>query len=250
MIADNASDAGASAEPRGAWRRDVVASLRRRMAPRVLTTGDLAGLVTQSRGSADRVAVARTAAALLAYGHVKRVWKGLYVNALAVPPVSSEEVAARLRDGAVVSLQSVLGDRVANNPSVVTTAVVPIRRSSAVPSVGELQTGVGVFRFHGIAEDVFFAGAADDRIDRTRGRYVRATAERAFCDYLYLSQTRRRALPPPPLDMDLFELRMPIVRRLAKLMGIQTALDAWLARKRDHDNSESATDQSNRALGF
>src|SRR3546814_15967349 len=57
----------------------------------------------------------------------KRVWKGLYLNNLAIPPVSPEEVAAALKPGAIVSLQSVLGDLVANNPSSVVTAIVPHR---------------------------------------------------------------------------------------------------------------------------
>lgn len=238
------------ARPRGAWRRDVVAALRRRLAPRILTTRELAELVSEARGSAEPLVVRRAAAALRAEGHIKHVWKGLYVNALAGPPVSAEEVAARLRPSAVVSLQSVLGDRVANNPSSVVTAVVPIRPSAPIPSVGEIRTGVGMFRFHGMAERVLTAGTPEDRLDGARARYARATPERAFCDYLYLSQTRRRALPPPPLDLDLSELRMSVVRRLADKMGILPALEVWLQRKREHDASESVADQSSRALGL
>jgi hypothetical protein len=206
--------------------------------------------VRKTRGSESQLVVQRTVAALIADGHLKRVWKGLYVNALAIPPVSEEEVAARLRPDAVVSLQSVLGDRVANNPSNVITAVVPIWSSNAPPSVGEIKTGIGIFRFHGMANEIFSAGSDKDRIDAARGRYARATAERAFCDYLYLAQTRRRALPPPPLDIDLSELRMPVVRRIAKAMGVQMTLEKWLARKYEHDNSGSVADQSNMDLGF
>lgn len=234
----------------GRWRRDVVEALRGRTAPRVMTNRELETIVVDARGSADRLVVARTAAALLADGHLRRVWKGLYVNLLAVPPVSPEEVAAKLRPGAVVSLQTVLGDRVANNPSAVITAIVPIRRDGALPSVGEIKTGFGVFRFHGMAEYVLEAGALEDRIDRSRPRYARATAERAFCDYLYFAQARRRSLPPPPLDLDLDELRMPVVRRLARAMGILPALDTWLSRKRAHDAAESVVGQASPALGF
>src|SRR3546814_2677977 len=93
----------------------------------------------------------------------KRVWKGLYLNNLAIPPVSPEEVAAALKPGAIVSLQSVLGDLVANNPSSVVTAIVPHRKEQPIPSVGEMKTGIGVFRFHAMSEAVFEAGRAGDR---------------------------------------------------------------------------------------
>jgi len=232
------------------WRRRVLGALRGRMAPRVLRTRDLAAITSLIRGEANELAVARMIATLCGDGHLRRVWKGLYVNMLAVPPVIPEEVAASLRRDAVVSLQSVLGDRVANNPSTVVTAVVPIRRNAPIPSVGEVKTDFGVFRFHAMAEDIFTAGALEDRLDQTRPRYARATAERAFCDYLYFSQTRRRSLPPPPMDIDISELRMPVVRRLAKCMGVSNTLEIWCKRKIEHDSEASIISQASADLGF
>lgn len=232
------------------WRKTVISALRGRAAPRVLTTRDLASIVAGARGPADAQVVARTATTLIEEGHLRRVWKGLYLNDLAIPPVSPEEVAAALKPGAIVSLQSVLGDRVANNPSSVVTAIVPHRKGQPIPSVGEMKTGIGVFRFHAMSEAVLEAGRDGDRLDRTRPRYARATAERAFCDYLYFSQVRRRSLPSPPLDLDITELRLPVVRRLAKAMGILPALEEWLARKQEYDAEESISAQTHPVLGL
>src|ERR1700744_1812289 len=86
---------------------------------------------------------------------LQRVVRGLYLNNLIHPPAQLAEAAVWLRPGAVVSLQTVLGDSGAwNNFPPWVTAVVPLSRRYATPSLGRLETTGGTFLFRGLPESI------------------------------------------------------------------------------------------------
>ena len=116
------------------------------------------------------------------------------------------------------------------------TCVVPIRDGVA-PSSRPVKAERIEFRFH--AMPIRFlderAGALEDRLDLDVV-YARATPEKALLDWIYLGASPRTKLSGPPLDIELDKLNMPRLRRLAKAMGLGTALAGYLSRKTNYDN--------------
>jgi hypothetical protein len=80
------------------------------------------------------------------------------------------------------------------------------------------------------------AGALEDCFDLDVS-YPRATPEKALLDWIYLGASPRTKLSGPPLDIDLAKLNMARLRRLAKAMGLGTALASYLARKSAYDQA-------------
>jgi hypothetical protein len=167
----------------------------------------------------------------VAANRLQRVVRGLFLNRMIVPPAQLGEAAVWLRPGAVVSLQTVLGDAgVWNNYTDWVTAVVPLAARYTTPSLGRAETGGGIFVFRGMPERVLEAGAESDRL--TSGvDYRRATPEAALLHWLYFFCSPRSRMSSPPLDLDLAELDLRRLRRLAKTMGLDEALKSWLDRK-------------------
>ena len=218
--------------------RDPMPTLLGADAPRVLTVPMLAAALSDGRSLPARGTLFKWLRAQRNSGVLRPLTRGLYLNALALPRPQAAEAAAYVRSGAVVSLQTVLGDcAVTNNYSDIVTCVVPIRDGVA-PSSRPVKAARIEFRFH--AMPIRFlderAGALADRLDLDVV-YARATAEKALLDWLYLGASPRTKLCGPPLDIALDKLKMSRLRRLAKAMGLGDALADYLSRKAIHDNS-------------
>lgn len=130
-----------------------------------------------------------------------------------------------------------LGDAfVSNNYSDIVTCVVPIRGGVA-PSSRPVKAERIEFRFHAMPVQLLDerAGTLEDRLDLDVA-YARATPEKALLDWIYLGASPRTKLSGPPLDIEIGKLDMPRLRRLAKAMGLGTALAGYLLRKTDYDN--------------
>ena len=63
--------------------------------------------------------------------------------------------------------------------------------------------------------------------------YPRATPEKALLDWIYLGDSPRTKLAPPPLDIDLERLDKRRLKRLADRMKLSKHLEEYLARKRE-----------------
>jgi hypothetical protein len=143
------------------------------------------------------------------------------------PPAQLAEAAVWLRPGAVVSLQTVLGDAgVWNNYTGWVTAVVPLSARYAIPSLGRLEATAGTFVFRGLPERVLEAGPEDDRL-ASGISYRRATAEAALLHWLYLSNSPRSRMSAPPSDLEPRSLDSRRLRRLARAMGLSEQLESW-----------------------
>jgi hypothetical protein len=161
---------------------------------------------------------------------LQRVVRGLFLNRLIAPPPRLCEAAVWLRPGAVVSLQTVLGDCGAwNNFTDWVTAVVPLSSRYTTPSLGRVETQGGTFVFRGVPERMLESGAESDRFV-TGVVYRRATPEAALLHWLYLSGSPRSRMSAPPLDLDLGELNLKRLIRLAKAMRLDSDLDSWRER--------------------
>jgi hypothetical protein len=173
-------------------------------------------------------------------GVLRPVTRGLYLNQLARPQPTAAEAADFIRSGAVVSLQTVLGEAgVTNSYSDIVTSVVPLRGSVAPSSRRVIANGIE-YRFHAMPLRLMDeeAGTLEDRMDLD-ALYPRASPEKALLDWIYLGNSPRTKLAPPPLDVDLTRIDMRRLRRLAERMGLPTPLRVYLTRRRHYDEDPS-----------
>jgi hypothetical protein len=92
-----------------------------------------------------------------------------------------------------------------------------------------LETAAGVFVFRGLPEAVLEAGREEDRLV-SNTTYRRATPEAALLHWLYLSNSPRSRMSPPPLDSDLTALDIRKLERLSQAMRLSEPLGSWLGR--------------------
>ncbi len=121
----------------------------------------------------------------------------------------------------------------------------------ASPKVGERVTPAGPFRFYAMPAWLIEAGSARlEDIQDLRHGYPRATPERALVDWIYLGTSLRSRVPLPPLDIQLREMSLSRITRIAKAMGAYEAWERWHRRWLEHDASVDVTDNASTALGF
>jgi hypothetical protein len=164
------------------------------------------------------------------------VTRGLYINQLARPLPTAADAAGFVRGGAIVSLQTVLGEAgITNNYSDIVTCVVPHSRDHK-PSVRPVKAERIEFRFHAMPARFLdeHAGALEDRIDLDF-KYPRATPEKALLDWIYLGASARTKISGPPFDIDSGRLKKARLQRLAKAICFELQLKTFLEGKRKYD---------------
>jgi hypothetical protein len=212
------------------WSTRLELALAEPSALRVLDTASIIQLANDVRRDISKPTVERWIQEAVAANRLQRVVRGLYLNRLIAPPAGLCEAAVWLRPGAVISLQTVLGDSGAwNNFTQWVTAVVPLSSRYTTPSLGRIETGAGTFVFRGVPERVLEAGVERDRL-ATELDYRRATPEAALLHWLYLSGSPRSRMSAPPLDLDLGALDLKRLKRLAIAMRLDTSLAIWRNR--------------------
>jgi hypothetical protein len=202
-------------------------------APDALRVLDKPSVVRLAKGvqlSLSEPTVERWIQEAVSANRLQRVVRGLYLNRLIHPPAQLCEAAIWLRPGAVISLQTVLGDSGAwNNFTDWVTAVVPLSHRYTTPSLGRLETAAGIFVFRGVPEATLEAGREEDRLV-SGATYRRSTPEAALLHWLYLSNSLRSGMSAPPLDLDISALDTRKLKRLSSVMGMTDPLTALLSR--------------------
>jgi hypothetical protein len=212
------------------WRTQLELVLAEPEALRVLDRKSIIGLARSVRPRVSDPTVERWIQDAVGASRLQRIVRGLYLNRMISPPAQLAEAAVWLRQGAVVSLQTVLGDAgVWNNYTGWVTAVVPLSRRYATPSLGRLAAAAGTFLFRGLPERVLEAGHEQDRLARGVS-YRRATSEAALLHWLYLSNSPRSRMSAPPSDLELESLDSRRLKRLAGAMDLSEQLESWLHR--------------------
>jgi hypothetical protein len=210
------------------WTTRLEIALADATALRVLDKPSIVRLARGVRSDVSDPTVERWIQEAVSANRLQRIVRGLYLNRLISPPAQLSEAAVWLRPGALVSLQTVLGDAgVWNNFTDWVTAVVPLSRRYTTPSLGRLDAAAGTFVFRGLPEAVLEAGREEDRLVSS-ATYRRSTPEAALMHWLYLSNSPRSRMSPPPLDMDLTALRMRSLTRLSRAMDLSGPLESWL----------------------
>jgi hypothetical protein len=210
------------------WTTRLELALAEPVALRVLDRKSIVGLAQSVRPGVSEPTVERWLQDAVGAERLQRVVRGLYLNRLSNPPAQLAEAAVWLRPGAEISLQTVLGDAgVWNNYTPWVTAVVPLSRRYATPSLGKLEAVGGTFVFRGLPERVLEAGREQDRL-ATGVSYRRATPEAALLHWLYLSHSPRSRMSAPPSDLELGALDSRKLNRLAGAMNLCEQLESWL----------------------
>lgn len=207
-------------------------------APRILTVPMIAATLADRRRPVARGTLFRWIRSQVAASALQPVTRGLYLNRMARPLPTASEAAGYVRAGAIVSLQTVLGEAgVTNGYSDIVTSVVPIRSGVAPSSRPVCVEGVE-FRFHAMPVRLLNdeAGADEDRID-PQVLYARASPEKALLDWIYLGASPRTKLTGPPLDIELRNLDMKRLGRLGIAMKLARELEEYLVRKRKYDRA-------------
>lgn len=211
------------------WTTRLELALAEPTALRVLDRKSILGLARIVRPGVSDPTVERWIQDAVGANRLQRVVRGLYLNRLISPPAQLAEAAVWLRPGAVISLQSVLGDAgVWNNFTGWVTAVVPLSPRYSSPSLGKLETSGGTFIFRGLPERVLEAGDERDRL-APEITYRRATPEAALLHWLYLSRSPRSRMSAPPSDLELGSLDSRKLNRLARAMNLSKPLESWLS---------------------
>ena len=212
------------------WSTRLELLLAEPTALRVLDTASIIQLARNVRRDISKPSVDRWIQEAVSANRLLRVVRGMFLNRLITPPAQRCEAAVWLRPGAIISLQTVLGDSgVWNNYTEWVTAVVPLSPTYTTPSLGRVETGAGTFVFRGVPELVLETGAENDRLVAVLD-YRRATPEAALLHWLYLSGSPRSRMSTPPLDLDLDALDLRKLKRLAIGMHLDANLSGWRDR--------------------
>ena len=211
-------------------------------APRVMTVPMIAAAFADRRKRAARNTVFKWIRDQTEAGVLRPVTRGLYLNQLARPQPTAAEAASFVRSGAIVSLQTVLGDAgITNSYSDIVTSVLPVRGRVAQSSRAVVANGIE-YRFHAMPVRLLDdeAGDLEDRMD-LEVLYPRASPEKALLEWIYLGDSPRTKLAPPPLDIDLDRVDKRQLKRLAERMKMSKRLDQYLIRKRRYDRDPSVS---------
>lgn len=211
-----------------ARRLSIVALLKARNAPHVLTSAQIAALARNPDASTAN----RITGDLVEQGILVKAMRGLYFNALS--PYEVPDILPYLVPPGALSLGSVLGDAgVTNNPSYTLHVVIPM----PTPGVAygfrrndrQLEDGTRVM-LYSMPQRLLEFG-----IEHSRG-YNRAEPEKALCDWLYLARSPRSRVGEVPDDVDLELLNTQKLERYAEMLGIRDALDALRQRIEDAEH--------------
>ena len=197
----------------------LIPALRNPKAPRVVTVNGLMSFAKDTLGiDLPKITINTNLAKLTRDGLLRNPARGLYLNTLAEPQPTIIELAPHLRDGAVVSLQTVLGQSgVLNNPTPWVTCVVSRARMA---TAGKMDVDGTVFSFSSMNE----AAMCEDLPHLALQPYAQAptaTPEKALLDWIYLAKHSRKWSEPPRFDLDLDRLDHDAMGTLSKAMGIE-----------------------------
>lgn len=219
LNADEFTDEANSKKPKLKFRRVLVSELRKEKAPRILTVKSIMEYSKKQMGMNVPKITAQTSLIRLTNDKIlTSPRRGLYLNTLAEPQPTIAELAPHLRDGAVISLQTVLGQAgVLNNPTPWVTCVVPRSRTT---NTGKMDVDGTVFSFSSMNE----AAMCEDLPHLALQPYAQtptATPEKALLDWIYLAKHSRKWSEPPRFDLDLDRLDHDAMETLSKAMGIE-----------------------------
>ena len=201
-------------------RRLLIPALQGVEAPRVLSASKLISFAKERLGiDLPETTANYNLSSLTRDGLLKNPTRGVYLNMLADPQPTIQELAPHLRAGSVLSLQTVLGQSgVLNNPTPWVTCIVP--RSETSKIAGKMTVGGTVFSFSSMSRDAMCESAPEIALQPYTA-IPTATPEKALLDWLYLAKHSRKWSEPPMFDIDIDMLDDIAMTKLSRMMGIE-----------------------------
>ncbi len=200
--------------------------------------------VGATRGT-SRASLFRTIDRAIANRMFERLCRGVYLNLRRQPKASYADATEYVCPGAIVSLQTVLGDAgvLDNFTTDMVTCVVPRPQEKTSVTVPR---DIRNFTFNVMAAPAALPEMGFPIL--TGEGYRRATPELAFCHWLYLSLQPRSEVTSPSLEIDTGRMAMKKVRAIAEKIGIGHELETWLHRKKLRDANDDV--QAHAAIRF
>lgn len=216
------------------WKIHALRALAEPDAPRVLDVPTLDTWLQTKGMEIPHRTLRRALSEWDAANLIGRAARGYFLNGQATPEPGLEEVAPLLREGAIVSLSTVLGRAgVLNNPTHWVTAVVSSDNTSKPANEMEADNG-SVFKFATMRADLLPQLDRSDAFARDAlepyTSAPTATPEKALLDWLYISSRGRGASRwplPPSHDWDIGDLDTEKLDRLAQRMGLEDELSQF-----------------------
>lgn len=190
--------------------------------PSALTPQTLAAIIADAAPDPSAVDVDATIDALVKDYLIVRVVDGVFLNRCR--DVNPGAAAPLIVPGAIASLYTVLGDHgILNNYTHDIYCVVP---GPPDQPVTRLRSAIGLeYVFHAIPKARLLRPAREDQLQPVD--YPRATCEAALCHWIYLANSRYSSLTPLPRDLDLEDIDVAKLDRVAAAMGLKGAVDRW-----------------------
>lgn len=138
---------------------------------------------------------------------------------------------------------------ITNNFGDTVTCVIPTDPAWPNPQISDRITSAGTFRFFAMPARLLDerAGRLEDIRD-LRFDYPRATPEKALLDWIYLGQSPRSRMTPPPFDLEVEALDAGRLQRLAQSMGLELPLQEWIAQYQAYQVDEDVRENSSSRL--
>jgi hypothetical protein len=223
------------------WKREFTEFLSDFAAPRTLSFEELQKAVQNCKPTATPATVRRLATALEGLA-LHKVKSGLWINMMTFPSASVGDVVGRIRNGAIVSLQTVLGDTgVANNFTEDFFCIIPRDpKSTTVPRTSKVTLLDGTeIHFKSISKTVLDRASPADSLN-PQFRYARATPEAALIHWIYLAAHDKSTMRMPDTQAILDNLDEERLFRLADAFQVTDKTREWIADVRSHAEYEDS----------
>lgn len=234
----------------GQWIPRAREWLQSASSPSALTMADIRNACCiAAEGPASEADAKQAAKHWEAAGLLRRVRKGVWLNAQRKPAGTLDDVLSLARAGAVNSLHSVLGACGAhNNPSIMAFGVCP---SDEPPrELAGVSTRLGQMRFFALPR-AFFEDPSHGGSWRAPSKRPAFAPEKALLDWIFLGRAETCSLPEPnPSDIDLDMLDLGKAAKWAKQLSMGDKLASWLARHPEPNEQALAVMARAREDGF
>lgn len=179
---------------------------------------------------------------LIKFGVIDQFEKKTYIN-LSHKGITPENICKYFHEEAIVDMKTVLGSLgIMHNPSSTTTITIPKKQKNW--TIKKIETNFSTWEIYELPEEIFYVGTEEERSIK-EGSYKKATPERAFCNMLYVFDIKMI-----PLDMDMKEMNMEIIKKLTKEMNMEQKLKSWMENKKNYDENKECDEKVSEKLGF
>lgn len=192
-----------------------ISSLRYKNSPAVLDKNIIRTFFSNNNISFSESSIARLLVQMEQQNAIEKISSGVWINRLRNPQPTIDMAASKIRSNAIIGLATVLGQNgFLNNISTQIDALLPFSNSKPFPKLGKETTSAGhVFYFRGLPERFFPSNQFERELFLNKNKNHQFNSEKSLLDWLYLANSTRSNLLPPPDDIDLTDLNIDLYNK-------------------------------------